>query len=347
MVWLAVLHRVTIAEQVKHQTKCSICRQCPIKGFRYRSLKQFNVDICQTCFLTGRASKGNKLHYPIMEYYTPTTSSENMRDFATTLKNKFRSKHYFSKHPQRGYLPVQSVLEADYNETLAEMESQNCSFFNDSLSPDDSIDEDQYLLQHSSPITDREPGFGQQASCNMATESKGKLEKILAHLEDENRILQGELRRLKWQHEEAAEAPALAEGTAEGAQDHRNEELLAEARILRQHKSRLETRMQILEDHNKQLESQLQRLRELLLQPPTESDGNGSAGSSLASSPLQSESSHPQEKEQTTPNTEAEDGVNSKSQDVSLCLEDIMKKLRHAFPSMQSSDVTANTLLAS
>lgn len=38
---------------------------------RYRSLKQFNVDICQTCFLTGRASKGNKLHYPIMEYYTP------------------------------------------------------------------------------------------------------------------------------------------------------------------------------------------------------------------------------------------------------------------------------------
>lgn len=46
-----------------------------------------------------------------------TTSSENMRDFATTLKNKFRSKQYFSKHPQRGYLPVQSVLEADFSET--------------------------------------------------------------------------------------------------------------------------------------------------------------------------------------------------------------------------------------
>jgi hypothetical protein len=46
-----------------------------------------------------------------------TTSSENMRDFATTLKNKFRSKQYFSKHPQRGYLPVQSVLESDCSET--------------------------------------------------------------------------------------------------------------------------------------------------------------------------------------------------------------------------------------
>uniref|UniRef100_A0A7M4ES76 Dystrophin related protein 2 n=1 Tax=Crocodylus porosus TaxID=8502 RepID=A0A7M4ES76_CROPO len=354
MVWLAVLHRVTIAEQVKHQTKCSVCRQCPIKGFRYRSLKQFNVDICQTCFLTGRASKGNKLHYPIMEYYTPTTSSENMRDFATTLKNKFRSKQYFSKHPQRGYLPVQSVLEADFSETpasspmlphadthsriehfasrLAEMESQNCSFFNDSLSPDDSLDEDQYLLRHSSPITDREPVGSQQAKDSVNTNDKGELERILAHLEDENRILQGELRRLKWQHEEAAESPTLAEGSPESVQDPHSDELLAEARILRQHKSRLETRMQILEDHNKQLESQLHRLRELLLQPPAESDGNGSAASSLASSPHQSESSQPKDKEHNTPDTEAADEVEPKMQDVSVCLEDIMEKLRNAFP---------------
>lgn len=37
-----------------------------------------------------------------------------------------------------------------------------------------------------------------------------------------------------------------------------------EARLLRQHKGRLEARMQILEDHNRQLEAQLQRLRQLL-----------------------------------------------------------------------------------
>ncbi|XP_039186512.1 dystrophin-related protein 2 isoform X3 [Crotalus tigris] len=351
MVWLAVLHRVAIAEQVKHQTKCSICRQCPIKGFRYRSLKQFNVDICQTCFLTGRASKGNKLHYPIMEYYTMTTSSENMRDFATTLKNKFRSKQYFSKHPQRGYLPVQSVLEADVVETpasspmlphadthsriehfasrLAEMESQTSSFYNDNLSPDDSLDEDQYLLRHSSPVTDGEPISSQQAQNGTRTDDKGELERILAHLEDENRILQGELRRLKWKHEEAAES---AQGAPETAQDPPSEELLAEARILRQHKSRLETRMQILEDHNKQLESQLQRLRELLLQPPANSKEEGSATSTVTSSPQPSEGSQPREKDASTPNTEMADEVEAKSQDVSLCLEDIMEKLRNAFP---------------
>ncbi|XP_053129862.1 dystrophin-related protein 2 isoform X6 [Hemicordylus capensis] len=351
MVWLAVLHRVTLAEQVKHQTKCSVCRQCPIKGFRYRSLKQFNVDICQTCFLTGRASKGNKLHYPIMEYYTPTTSSENMRDFATTLKNKFRTKQYFSKHPQRGYLPVQSVLEADFIETpasspilphadthsriehfasrLAEMESQNSSFYNDSLSPDDSLDEDQYLLRHSSPITDREPVCSQQVQDNPDTDDKGELERILVHLEDENRVLQGELKRLKWQHDEAA---ASAEGTPDSSQDPHNEELLAEARILRQHKSRLETRMQILEDHNKQLESQLQRLRELLLQPPADCKGDASTASSPASSPHPSEESQPGGKDPSTPNTETADEAEVSTQDVSLCLEDIMEKLRNAFP---------------
>ncbi|XP_044886806.1 dystrophin-related protein 2 isoform X1 [Mauremys mutica] len=368
MVWLAVLHRVTIAEQVKHQTKCSVCKLCPIKGFRYRSLKQFNVDICQTCFLTGRASKGNKLHYPIMEYYTPTTSSENMRDFATTLKNKFRSKQYFSKHPQRGYLPVQSVLEADFTETpasspmlphadthsriehfasrLAEMESQNCSLFNDSLSPDDSLDEDQYLLRHSSPITDRELVCSPKVEDSLNTEDKGELERILAHLEDENRILQGELKRLKWQHDEAVESPTVAEGSPESAQDPHNDELLAEARILRQHKSRLETRMQILEDHNKQLESQLHRLRELLLQPPTDLDINGSAASSLASSPHPSEGSQPREKEHNTPETETADEVETRARDVSLCLEDIMEKLRSAFPNSQGTGVKSPWLVS-
>lgn len=34
MVWLPVLHRVAAAESTKHQAKCYICKQCPIKGFR-------------------------------------------------------------------------------------------------------------------------------------------------------------------------------------------------------------------------------------------------------------------------------------------------------------------------
>ncbi|KAG2464040.1 DRP2 protein, partial [Polypterus senegalus] len=308
MVWLPVLHRVAIAESAKHQAKCSVCKQFPIKGFRYRSLKQFNVDICQTCFLTGRTTKGKKLHYPIMEYYTPTTSGENMRDFAKTLKNKFRSKQYFSKHPQRGYLPVQSVLEAESTETPSSSPKLPHADTHSRIEHFASRDEDQYLLRHSSPTLEQDSPTGQQFGSghilsNLNCEDKDELERILARLENENRILQGEYRRLKWQHEEAAASPQLTEGTPGSPLGRHDDELLAEARILRQHKSRLETRMQILEDHNKQLESQLQRLRELLLQPKEESEANESAASSV-SSPQQSAGSQREEPSRETPETE-------------------------------------------
>ncbi|KAA8588756.1 hypothetical protein FQN60_010101 [Etheostoma spectabile] len=360
MVWLPVLHRVAAAESTKHQAKCYVCKQCPIKGFRYRSLKQFNVDICQTCFLTGRTTKGKKLHYPIMEYYTPTTSGEKMRDFAKTLKNKFRSKQYFTKHPQRGYLPVQSVLEAESSETpcsspklphadthsriehyasrLAEMESQNCSFFTDSLSPDESLDEDQYLLRHSSPALDHDSPCGQHMLlAHLEHQDKDQLQCTLARLENENRVLQSEYRRLKWKHEEAASVPMLTEAgecgpgspTEEGQQD---EELLAEARVLRQHKTRLETRMQILEDHNKQLESQLRRLRELLLQPKDDSEANGSEPSTL-SSPVSGGGHHGEPASRETTDTEAAGDDMEHEQDTVLQLQEVIEQLRNVFPS--------------
>uniref|UniRef100_A0A8C2D6R6 Dystrophin related protein 2 n=1 Tax=Cyprinus carpio TaxID=7962 RepID=A0A8C2D6R6_CYPCA len=351
VVWLPVLHRVTVAETAKHQARCYICKQCPIKGFRYRSLKQFNVDICQTCFLTGRTTKGKKLHYPIMEYYTPTTSGEKMRDFAKTLKNKFRSKQYFSKHPQRGYLPVQSVLEVESSETpcssprlphadthsriehfasrLAEMENQNCSFFTDSLSPDESLDEDQYLLRHSSPALEQDSPHGHLLA-HLDCQDREELQHTLQRLENENRVLQGEYRRLKWKHEEAAASPQLLEsgpGSPAGQQD---QELLAEARILRQHKTRLETRMQILEDHNKQLESQLCRLRELLLQPKDDSEANGSAPSSL-SSPVSGGDHQGEFPSRETTDAAGEDLDHE--QDTVLQLQQVIEQLRNVFPS--------------
>ncbi|XP_052005997.1 dystrophin-related protein 2-like [Xyrauchen texanus] len=353
VVWLPVLHRVTVAETANHQARCYICKQCPIKGFRYRSLKQFNVDICQTCFLTGRTTKGKKLHYPIMEYYTPTTSGEKMRDFAKTLKNKFRSKQYFSKHPQRGYLPVQSVLEVESSETpcssprlphadthsriehfasrLAEMENQSCSFFTDNLSPDESLDEDQYLLRHSSPNLEQDSSHGHLLA-HLDCQDREELQCTLNRLENENRVLQGEYRRLKWRHEEAAASPHLLESGPDSPAGQQDEELLAEARVLRQHKTRLETRMQILEDHNKQLESQLHRLRELLLQPKDDSDANGSAPSSL-SSPV-SGGGHQGE----LPSRETIEAVGDDfdhEQDTVLQLQQVIEQLRNVFPSEQ------------
>ncbi|KAK3536173.1 hypothetical protein QTP70_032726 [Hemibagrus guttatus] len=156
------------------------------------------------------------------------------------------------------------------------------------------------------------------------------------YLADWEGMLQGEYRRLKWKHEEAAAAtPQLVEcisglGLPLGQQD---EELLAEARVLRQHKSRLETRMQILEDHNKQLESQLHRLRELLLQPKDDSEANGSAPSCLSSPVSAVHQGEPLSKENT--DTEAtgrlqpkgtlnlEEYMTSVTSYISKCIDDV------------------------
>uniref|UniRef100_A0A3Q3ITN9 Utrophin n=1 Tax=Monopterus albus TaxID=43700 RepID=A0A3Q3ITN9_MONAL len=304
MVWLPVLHRVAAAETAKHQAKCNICKECPIVGFRYRSLKHFNYDVCQSCFFSGRTAKGHKLNYPMVEYCTPTTSGEDMRDFTKVLKNKFRSKKYFAKHPRLGYLPVQTVLEGDNMETLsqtpqlshddthsrieqyasrlAQMEHSNGSLPTDSSSATGSMDDEHALiLQYcqalggeGSPCS--QPQSPAQILQAVEREERGELERIIARLEEDQRTLQREYEQLKEQHGQRG-APAGSPWESEGPSSHPDEaDLLAEAKLLRQHKGRLEARMHILEEHNKQLESQLHRLRQLLHQVTYHTDLSGS-----------------------------------------------------------------------
>ena len=77
-------------------------------------------------------------------------------------------------------------------------------------------------------------------------------------MEDENTHLQEEYEKLK--------TGTGSKGSSYNIMPNSNGEvdMVSEARMLRQHKGRLEARMQILEDHNRQLEAQLQRLRQLL-----------------------------------------------------------------------------------
>ncbi|XP_067848893.1 dystrophin isoform X11 [Heptranchias perlo] len=383
MVWMPVLHRVAAAETAKHQAKCNICKECPIIGFRYRSLKHFNYDVCQSCFFSGRTAKGHKMHYPMVEYCTPTTSGEDVRDFAKVLKNKFRTKRYFAKHPRMGYLPVQTVLEGDNLETpvtlinfwpvdyepasspqlshddthsriehyasrLAEMENRNGSYLNDSISPNESIDDEHLLIQHYCQSLNQESPLSQPRSpaqilISLESEERGELERILADLEDENRNLQSEYERLKQQHDHKglSPLPSPPEMMPISPQSPRDAELIAEAKLLRQHKGRLEARMQILEDHNKQLESQLHRLRQLLEQPQTEVRVNGTTVSSPSTSSQRSDSSQPvllHGVGSQTSGIMGEDELLS-PQGTSTGLEEVMEQLNNSFPSSRRNNV--------
>ncbi|RWS09644.1 dystrophin: isoform B-like isoform X3, partial [Dinothrombium tinctorium] len=308
IVWLPVLHRLAAAETAKHQAKCNICKQYPIIGFRYRCLKCFNFDMCQICFFAGRCAKGHKYNHPMQEYCLATSSGEDMRDFTRIIRNKFKSKRYFKKHPRVGYLPVQTVMEGDDLETpspspahtlhrhtsqdmhskleiyanrLAEVEH---SARNNLIHDESSEDEHQLIAQFCqslSNVDSQVPRSPAQVMAAIDAEQRDELESIIHELEEENRLLQEEYERLKseravkklslngptsiMQPSAAAfnVAPSV-ESDMESVSMSREESLLAEAKALRQHKSRLEARMQILEDHNRQLENQLQRLRQLL-----------------------------------------------------------------------------------
>ncbi|XP_069370635.1 utrophin isoform X2 [Paralichthys olivaceus] len=364
MVWLPVLHRVAAAETAKHQAKCNICKECPIVGFRYRSLKHFNYDVCQSCFFSGRTAKGHKLNYPMVEYCTPTTSGEDMRDFTKVLKNKFRSKKYFAKHPRLGYLPVQTVLEGDNMETpvtlismcpeqyelspspqfshddthsrieqyasrLAQMERSNGSLPTDSSSATGSMDDEHALiLQYcqtlggeGSPCS--QPQSPAQILQAVEREERGELERIIARLEEEQRTLQREYEQLKEQHGQRG-APAGSPWESDGSSAHPDEaDLLAEAKLLRQHKGRLEARMHILEEHNKQLESQLHRLRQLLHQPEVDARVNG------VSSPTGQDRG---------PLTENSDEL-LESHNSSSDLADVMEQINNSFPACSPSSL--------
>ncbi|XP_069695333.1 dystrophin, isoforms A/C/F/G/H isoform X7 [Periplaneta americana] len=292
MVWLPVLHRLSAAETAKHQAKCNICKEYPIVGFRYRCLKCFNFDMCQNCFFSGRKAKNHKLTHPMQEYCTATTSGEDVRDFTRALRNKFKSKRYFKKHPRVGYLPVQTVLEGDalespapspqhstlsqdmhsrlemYASRLAEVELRTRS-----NSTPDSDDEHQLIAQYCQSLNGGDavpvPRSPVQIMVAIDQEQREELEAMIRELEEENASLQAEYERLRAKQtpgstpEESAHLP--------GGPRPPDCDMLAEAKLLRQHKGRLEARMQILEDHNRQLEAQLQRLRQLLDEPSSSS----------------------------------------------------------------------------
>ncbi|XP_073838432.1 dystrophin isoform X6 [Musca autumnalis] len=303
LVWLPVLHRLAAAESAKHQAKCNICKEYPIVGFRYRCLKCFNFDMCQKCFFFGRNAKNHKLSHPMHEYCTTTTSTEDVRDFTRALKNKFKSRKYFKKHPRVGYLPVQSVLEGDalespapspqhtthtlqndmhsrlemYATRLAQVEYGGGTGSN---STPDSDDEHQLIAQYCMALPTNNgaaPKSPVQVMAAMDAEQREELEAIIRDLEEENSNLQAEYQQLMtkqqsttpddatgMQHSNSSVGGLAASGNNQG--EH-GQDMMAEAKLLRQHKGRLEARMQILEDHNRQLEAQLQRLRQLLDEP--------------------------------------------------------------------------------
>lgn len=163
-------------------------------------------------------------------------------------------------------------------------------------------------------------------------EERGELERIIADLEEEQRNLQVEYEQLKEQHLRRG-LPVGSPPDSIVSPHHTSEdsELIAEAKLLRQHKGRLEARMQILEDHNKQLESQLHRLRQLLEQPDSDSRINGVSPWASPQHPSLSYSLDSDPGPQF--HQAASEDLLAPPHDTSTDLTDVMEQINSTFPS--------------
>ncbi|XGW20200.1 hypothetical protein V3C99_003761 [Haemonchus contortus] len=287
IVWLPVMHRLATAEFAKHQAKCNVCKMFPIIGLRYRCLRCFNLDLCQNCFFSQRTAKKHKLKHPMQEYAVPTTSSEDARDFARMVRNKFsRSKSSL------GYLPV-DVGDEGRPLTIAAPSVRNPAT--------DPIHLRSAAIAHrlaeltmsqpAEPVDERLADVQSPAQLINQVDQmqKDELDQVLQRLQLENMELKRELERRKTA---AASTPDLDRVTSPGrrsegrgatlprlsshSQQGRSvpslksaqsqSDVMDEARALRLHKQRLEHRSRILEQQNEQLELQLQRLKKVIEQ---------------------------------------------------------------------------------
>ncbi|OXB67292.1 hypothetical protein ASZ78_010716, partial [Callipepla squamata] len=287
---------------------------------------------------------GSNIEPSVRSCFQQTTSGEDVRDFTKVLKNKFRSKKYFAKHPRLGYLPVQTVLEGDNLETP----SQSPQLFHDdthSRIEQYATREDEHALIQQycqtlggeSPVS--QPQSPAQILKSVEKEERGELERIIADLEEEQRSLQIEYEQLKEQHLRRGINPLASPPDSIVSPQHASEdaELIAEAKLLRQHKGRLEARMQILEDHNKQLESQLHRLRQLLEQPESDSRVNGA---SPCTSPQHSALVYSLDQETSSQFHQADDLL-VPPHDTNTDLTDVMEQINSTFPACCSGYLEA------
>lgn len=285
VVWLPVMHRLATAEFAKHQAKCNVCKMFPIIGLRYRCLRCFNLDLCQNCFFSQRTAKKHKLKHPMQEYAVPTTSSEDARDFARMVRNKFsRSKSSL------GYLPVDvgdegrplttapPAVRNPATEAVHQRSAAIAHRLAELTSSQPAEPRDERLADVQSPA---------QLISQVEQMQKDELDQVLQRLQLENLELKRELERRKTaatstpdldrvaspgrRSERGATLPRLAQShqgrsvpSLKSAQSQ--SDVMDEARALRLHKQRLEHRSRILEQQNEQLELQLQRLKKVIQQ---------------------------------------------------------------------------------
>ncbi|XP_071800091.1 dystrophin-1-like [Asterias amurensis] len=273
IVWLPTMYRVSLAESVRHDAKCNICKMFPIIGLRFKCLKCLNYDMCQDCFFVARTTKRHKLTHPTQEYIIATSSKEDIRDFAKTIRNKMSKKH--GRRVKLKYLPVDDSdtdsnsycdptdKEIDMHVRLGHISKKLAAVEDMKPAPPPSTEASLSPISESIPSSMiPDPGSalarGQETSRDRSREHR-ELEDLIDILERENEELLIDMEELNMAGRRMASA---GEGTSHEAHDLEDESIGTSE--TEEQQEMMIARHEVLEDQNRQLNLQLKTLKSLL-----------------------------------------------------------------------------------
>ncbi|XP_031553860.1 dystrobrevin beta-like [Actinia tenebrosa] len=284
--WLSTLQKMNNSASVEHQVGCQICKKKPIVGFRYKCLHCQNYILCQDCFWRGKTSQAHKTDHDVREYTT-----WKMGERGNSIRSKFLCGSGKKKRPSLPEYPHepqpnktldmsnivpplpsdlsgQAHATSDYTsspspESGASSTSSNRRKLSEDF--DQRMDDEHKLISRyaarlAANSRQKPPS---KSSSELSIDSNREQRELIQTLENKNRLLLKEIRRLRDEHDEASKS---------AAQIAQNPELLAELKLLRQRKDELEMRMSALQESRRELMVQLEGLMNLL------KPGTGGAG---------------------------------------------------------------------
>ncbi|XP_032220916.1 dystrobrevin beta isoform X2 [Nematostella vectensis] len=276
--WLSTLQKMNNAAKTEHQVACQVCKNKPVVGFRYKCLHCYNYVLCQDCFWRGKVSQHHKTDHDMREYSTWNAgekgSSLRSKFLCGSGKKKRPSLPDFPREPEPSRTldmtnivpPLPSDLSGPNNatsdyvtspspESVVSNVSSNPTKLSDEFDP--RMDDEHKLISRyaarlAANSRQKPPS---KSSSELSIDANKEQRELIQTLENKNRLLLKEIRRLRDEHDEASKS---------AAQLAQNPELLAELKLLRQRKDELELRMSALQESRRELMVQLEGLMNLL-----------------------------------------------------------------------------------
>ncbi|XP_033846342.1 dystrobrevin beta-like isoform X1 [Periophthalmus magnuspinnatus] len=305
LVWLPLMHRMANVEHVYHPVSCSYCRSNGMTGFRYCCLRCRGYQLCQNCFWRGNTSGSHNRQHQMKEHSSWKSSASKFgRAIGKTLgcvSSREPPHPVYPEEPERtlnlsNIVPTRPVgndgedmmlspVLPESSKSLSAAQRMNeehaliAAYVNrlqgspSMDSPSRQDEEHKLIARYTSRLAETE-GAGMIPNRSINFDANKQKRELIAQLENKNREILAEIKRLRVEHDAACH-PSPDKGTT-------NPTLLAELRQLRQRKDELEQRMSTLQESRRELMVQLEGLMKLL-KDEEQRQAAQAAGSSHAS----------------------------------------------------------------